>query len=78
MKRVSYAIACPVVFILLYNLNRHGTLLKLMKKSVLSIFSGCVPFPQNFGQALAHVILFLVIIFRVFYIFACPVLFILF
>ena len=35
MKRVSCVIACPVVFILLCNLDRHGGLLKLMKKSYL-------------------------------------------
>ena len=32
MKRVSCVIACPVVFILLCKLDRHGALLKLMKK----------------------------------------------
>ena len=39
MIRVTCAIAqlcnCPVVFILLCNLDRHGALLKLMKKSQL-------------------------------------------
>ena len=32
MARVSCVITCPVVFILLCNLDWHGRLLKLMKK----------------------------------------------
>ena len=32
MTRVSCVIPCSVVFILLCNLDRHGRLLKLMKK----------------------------------------------
>ena len=35
MIRVSCAIACTDVFILLCNLDRYGGLLKLMKKSQL-------------------------------------------
>ena len=35
MIRVSCIIVCPVVFILLCNLDRHGGLLKLMRKSQL-------------------------------------------
>ena len=58
----------PVVFILLCNLGQYGGLLKLMKSviSILDFIFYCAPFPQNFGQVLAQIILSLVIIVRAF------------
>ena len=58
MMRVSYAVACPFVFILLCDFVRHGGVLKFMKNSqFLSIFHRCGPFLQNFGQVVKQIIL---------------------
>ena len=46
-------------------------------KLLVSIFCRHGPFSQDFGQVLAHIILSLVKIVRVFYMFACPILFVL-
>ena len=43
-------VACPIVFILLWDKGRQGRVLKLMECSKLSIFSRLGPFVQLFGQ----------------------------
>ena len=50
-----------ITFILLCDPGRYGGVLKLMKNGqLLSIFSFCGPFPQNFGQVLSQIILYFV------------------
>ena len=51
MIRVLYVVACPVVFILFYDLHWQGGVLKPMKNDhFFSIFISFGLFPQVFGQ----------------------------
>ena len=78
MIRVSHAVACSFISILLCDLGRHGGVPKFIKNDqCLSIFNCWEPFRQTFGQVVAQFMLSLVKIVRVCCIIACSTLFVL-
>ena len=78
MIRLSQTFASSIVFALLCDLGRHGGVSAgtYEKWSVLGIFVQYGPFPQHFGQVLVQIILYFIIIVRVNFIIAYPMVFI--